>query len=133
MSYRTLGGSRLRPIMPIDYLSDTAIELQFREEILVYNLKQLAVATAVIVMSGTAAYAQSTTQDSRAVSDVPSKCRNLSDPERSQCIRDAQSAKESSKVEPSAKAKDDGKAPKTGTPTPATPPASTKGGKPGEG
>jgi hypothetical protein len=91
-------------------------------------LKQFAVAAALISVGSTAAYAQSQTQDSKAVSDVPSKCRNRPDPERSQCIRDAQSAKESSKVELSAKAKDDGKCPKTGTPTPATPPASTKCG-----
>lgn len=88
-------------------------------------------ATALVSMATGSALAQTPAPAKKGPSDVPMKCRTLSDPELSQCIRDSQTAPETSKQEPMRKREDTGT--KSGTPTPATPPPSTKGGKPGEG
>jgi len=56
------------------------------------SLKSAATAGAVLVFAATAAFAQTATD--KKTSDVPLQCRTLSEPDRSICIREAQSPSE---------------------------------------
>jgi len=91
-----------------------------------HKVKSTALATVVLAIASTAAFAQ--TPAKKGPSDVPLKCRTLSEPDLSNCIRDAQSSPETSKQEPMRKRENpSGRPDISPSPTP-TPPSKSKAG-----
>jgi len=94
-----------------------------------HKVKSMAIATAILTIAATTAYAQ--TPAKKGPSDVPLKCRTLSEPDLSTCIRDAQSSPEINKQEPVRKRENpSGRADAPSTPSSTSPATPTPASKP---